>query len=37
MRINETRGTKHTPDWQRNYYGHIIRSQDSLKKIEKHI
>ncbi len=34
MRINEIRGTKYTPVWQRNYYEHNIRSQDSLKKIE---
>jgi REP element-mobilizing transposase RayT len=36
-RINEHRGTPHTPVWQRNYYEHIIRSEQSLNQIREYI
>jgi len=36
-RINEHRGTPGAPVWQRNYFEHIIRSEDSLNRIRKYI
>lgn len=36
-RINELRDTSGIPVWQRNYYEHIIRSEDSLKAIRRYI
>jgi len=36
-RINERRGTPGAPVWQRNYYEHIIRSEDSLVRIREYI
>ena len=36
-RINEYRGTKGSPFWQRNYYEHIIRDDDDLTQHRKYI
>ena len=36
-RINESRGTPGTPVWQRNYYEHIIRNDESLDRIREYI
>jgi putative transposase len=36
-RINEHRGTPGTPVWQRNYYEHIIRNDESLNRIRQYI
>lgn len=36
-RINEHRGTRGAPVWQRNYYEHIIRSDESLNRIRQYI
>ena len=36
-RINETRGTPKTPVWQRNYYEHVIRNEESLQRIREYI
>jgi len=36
-RINEIRGTPGHPVWQRNYYEHIIRSEDELNLIREYI
>ena len=36
-RINEQRGTPGTPVWQRNYYEHVIRSDDNLLRIRQYI
>jgi hypothetical protein len=36
-RINELRGTPGLPVWQRNYYEHIIRNEDSLNRIRQYI
>ncbi|MGQ9925797.1 MAG: transposase [Chloroflexaceae bacterium] len=36
-RINETRRTPGVPVWQRNYYEHIIRDDDSLDRIRQYI
>jgi REP element-mobilizing transposase RayT len=36
-RINEHRGTPGIPVWQRNYYEHIIRTEDSLARIREYI
>ena len=36
-RINETRGTPGVPVWQRNYYEHIIRNEESLNEIRQYI
>ncbi len=36
-RINEQRGTPGAPVWQRNYYEHIIRNDDSLNRIRAYI
>jgi hypothetical protein len=35
--INEHRGTPGAPVWQRNYYEHIIRSEESLRRIREYI
>jgi REP element-mobilizing transposase RayT len=37
LRINEQRGTPGAPVWQRNYYEHIIRTEDSLARIREYI
>jgi hypothetical protein len=36
-RINELCGTKGKTVWQRNYYEHIIRDDESLDKIREYI
>ena len=36
-RINQTRGTPGSPVWQRNYYEHVIRSEDELQQIREYI
>ena len=36
-RINEYRNTPGIPVWQRNYYEHIIRDEESLARISKYI
>jgi len=36
-RINDLRGTQGTPVWQRNYYEHIIRDEESLNRIREYI
>ncbi|MCL6613548.1 MAG: transposase [Firmicutes bacterium] len=36
-RINELRGTPGMVIWQRNYYEHIIRDEESLKRIRQYI
>ncbi|GIV24566.1 MAG: hypothetical protein KatS3mg026_0258 [Bacteroidia bacterium] len=36
-RINELRGTPGVPIWQRNYYEHIIRNEESLHRIRQYI
>jgi REP element-mobilizing transposase RayT len=36
-RINGPRGTPGVPVWQRNYYEHIIRNQESLNRIRQYI
>ncbi|HOK59079.1 MAG TPA: hypothetical protein PKZ07_19890 [Sedimentisphaerales bacterium] len=36
-RINELRGTPGMPVWQRNYYEHIIRNEESLHRIRSYI
>ncbi len=36
-RINEVRGTPKTPVWQRNYYEHVIRNEESLQRIREYI
>jgi putative transposase len=36
-RMNEYRGTSGTTVWQRNYYEHIIRTEDSLDRIRRYI
>jgi len=36
-RINEQRGTPGAPVWQRNYYEHIIRDDESLNRIRQYI
>lgn len=36
-RINELRNTPGAPVWQRNYYEHIIRDDDSLRRIREYI
>jgi len=37
MRINQLRGTPGVPVWQRNYYEHVIRSEESLNRIREYI
>jgi putative transposase len=36
-RINEMRRTRGAPVWQRNYYEHIIRNEESLTRIRQYI
>ncbi len=36
-RINEVRQTPRLPAWQRNYYEHIVRSEEELRRIEEYI
>jgi putative transposase len=36
-RINALRGTPGVPVWQRNYYEHIVRDEDSLDRIRRYI
>jgi REP element-mobilizing transposase RayT len=36
-RINELRETRGVPVWQRNYYEHVIRDEESLNRIRKYI
>jgi len=36
-RINTLRGTAGVPVWQRNYYEHIIRNDESLNRIRQYI
>ena len=36
-RINRRRGTPGQPVWQRNYYEHIIRHEESLNRIRDYI
>jgi putative transposase len=36
-RINQCRGTPGAPVWQRNYYEHIIRNEESLNRIREYI
>ncbi|BCX13327.1 MAG: hypothetical protein KatS3mg067_2265 [Thermosynechococcus sp.] len=36
-RINELRSTPGVPVWQRNYYEHIIRNEESLHRIREYI
>lgn len=36
-RINEMRGTPGAPLWQRNYYEHIIRNDNSLNRLRQYI
>lgn len=35
--INEHRGTPGEPLWQRNYYEHVVRHDESLDKIRQYI
>ena len=36
-RINEQRGTPGAPVWQRDYFEHIIRNDESLNRIREYI
>ncbi len=36
-RINTARGSPGEPIWQRNYFEHVIRSEDSLQRIRQYI
>jgi len=36
-RVNELRETRGVPIWQRNYYEHIIRDEESLNRIRQYI
>lgn len=36
-RINEIRDTPGTPSWQRNYWEHVIRDENSLRRIYEYI
>jgi len=36
-RINDLRGTPDTRVWHRNYYEHVIRSEESLRQIRQYI
>ncbi len=36
-KINDMRGTRGAPVWQRNYYEHVIRNQNDLEQIYKYI
>lgn len=35
--VNEIRGTPGVPVWQRNYWEHVIRDEDSLNRIREYI
>ncbi|MGI6604111.1 MAG: transposase [bacterium] len=35
--INELRGTPGVPIWQRNYYEHVIRDEESLDRIREYV
>jgi REP element-mobilizing transposase RayT len=35
--INILRNSPGTPVWQRNYYDHIIRNEESLNKIRQYV
>jgi REP-associated tyrosine transposase len=35
--INRLRSTPGTPVWQRNYYEHVIRSEDDLLRVREYI
>jgi putative transposase len=35
--INESQGTAGQPVWQRNYWEHVIRNEDSLNKIREYV
>jgi REP element-mobilizing transposase RayT len=37
MRINQTRQTPGAPVWQRNYYEHMIRDEQSYQNIAAYI
>lgn len=37
LRVNEKLGTPGTPFWQRNYYEHVIRDEESLRAYRKYI
>ena len=36
-RINEMRGTPGAPVWQRNYYEHVVRSEEELNRIQQYV
>src|SRR4030042_4168764 len=36
-RINLSQGTAGQPVWERNYYEHVIRNEDSLNRIREYI
>ena len=36
-RINALRGTPGVPIWQRNYYDHVVRSEETLNRIREYI
>jgi REP element-mobilizing transposase RayT len=36
-RINDQRGTPGAPVWQRNYYEHIIRSEEEMDRIREYV
>jgi putative transposase len=36
-RVNELRDTRGVPIWQRNYYEHVIRDEESLNRIREYI
>lgn len=36
-RLNTVRNTPGVPVWQRNYYEHIVRSEESLTRIRRYI
>jgi len=36
-RVNASRGLLGTPVWQRNYFDHVIGSEDSLNRIRQYI
>ena len=36
-RINDLRGTPGIPIWQRNYYEHVIRDEESLHRIRQYV
>ena len=35
--VNESRGSPGTPVWQRNYYEHVIRDDDELRRTREYI